>query len=684
MLKEETAVDIMQGRSLSVILRSLAIAVLLLISVGRIGGGVSAARTVEPLSICSTPVKIMPVGDSITVGKYSGHDTSNGANGDDIGYRKDLKDQLTALSYTINLIGSQSNGATYPFDDPQHEGYNGITAQQVASCINSSCSFSNPDGQSTSGNWLSNNPPDVILLHIGTNDINNGATASEVRDRVAAILNAINQYEQSTGSPIIVILAQIINQVPNNSTVTSFNNLLATMAQGRSDYNTELFLVNMETGAGLDYRDDSVGGDFIDNLHPYATGYTKMANVWRAKFDELYLGLCENDKPVVTPIPDRTDGEGTAISLQVEANDPDPGDTLTFSATGLPADLSINASTGLISGTIDYEASINSPYSVRVTVSDGKPGSNPYVDFTWTVTNTNRAPVITNPPEDQSNAENETVSLQINASDPDEDSLTFSAVNLPPGLSINASGLISGTITYEAAGSYDVVVTARDSGSPQLKDEARFTWTVTNVNRPPTIDSAPGGMSSFEGQSVNLQILASDPDGDSLTFAAENLPEGLIINPTSGLINGQIGYNAHGSYDVTITVSDDGDPVLSDIHTFVWSVSDANGPPQVTSPVNQISLEGASVQLDIQASDPDGDGLTFSAQGLPPGLTIRKISKYIARISGKIAFGAADGSPYTVVITVTDNGSPSKSATANFTWQVNRSIFNAFLPVIIR
>ncbi len=631
----------------------------------------------------------MPMGDSITVGKYSGHDTSNGANGDDIGYRKDLKDQLTTLGYTVDLIGSQSNGADYPFDDPQHEGYNGITALQVADCINSSCSYSNPDGQSTSGNWLANNPPDVILLHIGTNDINNGVATDEVINRVNSILDEINAYEQSSGNAITVILAQIINQVPENSTVTEFNDKLATMAQGRPDYDSELFLVNMETGAGLDYRDDSEGGDFIDNLHPYATGYTKMANVWRAKFDELYLALCENDKPVITPLPDQTNDEGDTISLQVEASDPN-SDPMTFTATGLPAGLSIDSSTGLISGTINYEASASSPYSVRVTVSDGKPGTNPYVDFTWTVANTNRAPVITNPPADQTNAENDAVSIQIDASDPDGDGLTFSAEGLPPGLSIDSSGLISGTISYDAAAgspySYSVVVTVRDNGSPQLEDTASFTWTVTNVNRPPSIDNAPGGISSLEGQNVNLQIGASDPDGDSLTFEAQNLPDGLTIDPASGVISGQIGYNAHieSPYHVIITVSDNSDPVLSDEHRYDWLVTDANGPPQVSNPGQQINFEGDSVQVDIQVSDPDGDSVSFSAQGLPPGLTIKKISKYTARISGKIASGAANGSPYSVVITVTDNGSPAKSSTVKFTWQVHRSIFNAFLPVIIR
>ncbi len=81
---------------------------------------------------------------------------------------------------------------------------------------------------------------------------------------------------------------------------------------------------------------------------------------------------------------DRTSAEGAVISLDAGATDPD-GDALTYEATDLPAGLSINPATGLISGTIGYAAAASSPYSVSITVRDG-----PTVDatdtFTWTVT----------------------------------------------------------------------------------------------------------------------------------------------------------------------------------------------------------------------------------------------------------------------------------------------------------
>jgi subtilase family serine protease len=71
---------------------------------------------------------------------------------------------------------------------------------------------------------------------------------------------------------------------------------------------------------------------------------------------------------------------GTAVSLQVTATDSASGQTLTYSATGLPAGLSISSSTGLISGTPTTSGS----YSVTVTAKDTT-GASGSASFTWTI-----------------------------------------------------------------------------------------------------------------------------------------------------------------------------------------------------------------------------------------------------------------------------------------------------------
>ena len=73
----------------------------------------------------------------------------------------------------------------------------------------------------------------------------------------------------------------------------------------------------------------------------------------------------------------------------------------------------------------------------------------------------------------------------ITANDADGDTLNYAASGLPAGLSINSSGVISGTLT--AAGNYTVTVTV-DDGEDSVSTS--FSWSVTDPNTPPTINES--------------------------------------------------------------------------------------------------------------------------------------------------------------------------------------------------
>ncbi|MGB5180123.1 MAG: putative Ig domain-containing protein, partial [Gammaproteobacteria bacterium] len=90
-----------------------------------------------------------------------------------------------------------------------------------------------------------------------------------------------------------------------------------------------------------------------------------------------------NNPPVVTNPGTQTNDEGDTVSLSINATDDDPGDILDYSASGLPANLGIDASTGLISGTVAAGAAANSSYSVTVDVNDGTDTTQ--VSFQWVV-----------------------------------------------------------------------------------------------------------------------------------------------------------------------------------------------------------------------------------------------------------------------------------------------------------
>ena len=164
---------------------------------------------------------------------------------------------------------------------------------------------------------------------------------------------------------------------------------------------------------------------------------------------------------------------GTAVSLQIKASDSASGQTLTYSASGLPAGLSINSSSGLLSG-IPTTATTS---SVTVTATDttGAKGS---ASFSWSISPSGNTVMVTNPGS-QNTQTNTAVSLQIQAGDsaPGQ-SLTYAATGLPAGLTISSStGVISGT-TSSTANTYNVRVTATDTTGAM--GSASFSWTIRN------------------------------------------------------------------------------------------------------------------------------------------------------------------------------------------------------------
>src|SRR5579875_1962705 len=185
------------------------------------------------------------------------------------------------------------------------------------------------------------------------------------------------------------------------------------------------------------------------------------------------VGSTTGNTVTVTNPGNQTGTVGTAASLQISASDSASGQTLTYSATNLPAGLSISSSTGLISGTPTTAGSS----SVTVTAKDTT-GASGSTSFTWTINaKTGNTVTVTNP-GNQTGTVGTPVSLQIQASDSASgQTLTYSATNLPAGLSVSSStGLITGTPT--TAGSSSVTISATDNTG--ATGSASFTWTINS------------------------------------------------------------------------------------------------------------------------------------------------------------------------------------------------------------
>ena len=236
-------------------------------------------------------------------------------------------------------------------------------------------------------------------------------------------------------------------------------------------------------------------------------------------------------------------------------------------------------------------------------------------------------------------------------------------------------GVLDEVAVYTRALTLDEIEAHYNDGAGQSYCEGNVSPNVVN----------PGEQSNVEGDPVNLQVEAIDPDADPLVYQASGLPPDLDIDAGTGLISGIIADGADGGspYTVMVTATDTG--ALSDVETFTWVVTSLNHAPDVTNPGDQNSAEGQSVNLQIDATDPDlGDSLTYNASSLPGTLTINPTS---GLISGGIAAGAASGSPYTVVVTATDTGMLSDSET--FTWTVEPQVvppdeWILYLPTVVR
>jgi lysophospholipase L1-like esterase len=160
---------------------------------------------------------------------------------------------LIENGYVVDFVGSLSAGSGLaPQIDPDHEGHGGWSDDQLAAGVY---------------RFLKANPADMILLHVGTNDLEAGVAGVET------ILDEIERFERNTDSIITVFLAKIINRATHSQTTSDFNVNLEKVALERIAAGDSLVLVDQESA--LTYPDD-----LYDALHPRKIGYEKMARVW--------------------------------------------------------------------------------------------------------------------------------------------------------------------------------------------------------------------------------------------------------------------------------------------------------------------------------------------------------------------------------------------------------------------
>ncbi|MCJ7724798.1 MAG: putative Ig domain-containing protein, partial [Acidimicrobiia bacterium] len=228
--------------------------------------------------------------------------------------------------------------------------------------------------------------------------------------------------------------------------------------------------------------------------------------------------------------------------------------------------------------------------------------------FTWSVANTTRAPVVAEP-GDQTSGEDDSVSLAIYGIDPDGDRLSWSAMGLPPGLSINPiTGIVGGTA--HTPGVFTVTVTATNDGVPLLSASAGLTWTVIAAEPVAPVIDPLEDRSDLIGLSVTIRPVAMSPDGQELAWSAAGLPAGITSDPESGKMTGTL--EESGVFEVEVKVTDPRG--LSATAGFVWTIGEGmsvNEPPRAEDDqidVIESELIDGQVLLDVLVNDTDPEG----------------------------------------------------------------------------
>ncbi|HIH03371.1 MAG TPA: hypothetical protein HA263_05825 [Methanoregulaceae archaeon] len=223
----------------------------------------------------SAAVAVLPLGDSIT----------HGGTGDGgvlyPTYRAWLYQDLRTLGYNVDFVGSLNKPDAPAGSDPDNEGHAAYTSAQVLAELPA---------------WLeAYPPPQVALVHLGTNDVLESVPASQTAADLAAIIGVLRARNPS----MAILVAQIIptSVGSTNTAIEALNREIAGLAALSTDQ-SPVVIVDQYTGFDPD-ADLQTGG-----AHPATSGEKKMAARWEgALFPILARGLspAPTSGPIVPP-----------------------------------------------------------------------------------------------------------------------------------------------------------------------------------------------------------------------------------------------------------------------------------------------------------------------------------------------------------------------------------------------
>jgi len=279
----------------------------------------------------------------------------------------------------------------------------------------------------------------------------------------------------------------------------------------------------------------------------------------------------------------------------------------------------------------------------------------------------NAAPVISGAPALTATVGQEYL-FEPNASDADNDTLTFSIVNRPEWATFSPiSGRLRGTPTATSKPSYDGIQISVTDGKETVSLPA-FKLTVDAgaqppSNTPPSISGAPA-TTVVAGNSYEFLPTATDPDAQVLSFSIANKPAWADFDTVTGRLRGTPGAGEVGVYSGIVVSVSDGAAGAS-LAAFDISVTAGTPPgagnqaPSISGTPSQAVTAGQFYSFKPTANDPDGQSLSFSIVNKPAWASFVSSTGELRGTPGAGNVGQTTG----IVISVSD-GAASASLPA--------------------
>jgi hypothetical protein len=282
------------------------------------------------------------------------------------------------------------------------------------------------------------------------------------------------------------------------------------------------------------------------------------------------------------------------------------GSPISYAATGLPTGLSLNTSTGAITGTPV------APGVATVTLTSTNPtGTSSPVTLTITVAAAAVPPIISSATAAAGTAGTVFATYTIVATG---SPTSYAATGLPVGLALNTvTGAITGTPVSQGVSTVTLTATnVAGTSSP-----VTLTITVAAAAAVPTITSATTAAGTVGTIFVTYTIVAT---GTPTSYGATGLPVGLTLNSLSGAITGTPTASGVSTVALTATnITGTSSPV-----TLTITVAAAAAVPIITSATTAAGTVGTTfVTYSIVAT---GSPTSYAATGLPAGLTLNTLT----------------------------------------------------------